>query len=70
MFYSDNYISLVPGETSTVTIEAATKDLQGEEPLVEVDGYNVQVKPLVGPVGVALNLNAQPSHWPESRIVP
>lgn len=70
VFYSDNYISLVPGETSTVTIEAATKDLQGEEPLVEVDGYNVQVKPLVGPVGVALNLNAQPSHWPESRIVP
>jgi beta-mannosidase len=70
VFYSDNYISLVPGESRTVSIEAATKDLQGEEPLVEVDGYNVDVKPLDGPVGVALNLNAQPSHWPESGIVP
>src|SRR5206468_7887104 len=40
VFYSDNYISLVPGESCTVSIEAATKDLQGEEALVEVDGYN------------------------------
>lgn len=70
VFYSDNYISLVPGESSTVVIEAATKDLQGDEPLVEVDGYNVDVKPVEGPVGIGLNLNAQPSHWPESKIVP
>jgi mannosylglycoprotein endo-beta-mannosidase len=70
VFYSDNYISLVPGESCTVSIDAATKDLQGEDPLVEVDGYNVDVKPLDGTVGVALNLNAQPSHWPVSGIVP
>jgi beta-mannosidase len=70
VFYSDNYISLVPGESCTLSIEAATKDLQGDEALVEVDGYNVDVKGLDGPVGVALNLNAQPSHWPESGIVP
>ena len=70
VFYSDNYISLVPGEGATVTIEAANKDLQGDEPLVEVDGYNVDVKPVDGPVGIALNSNAQPSHWPESTIVP
>jgi mannosylglycoprotein endo-beta-mannosidase len=70
VFYSDNYISLVPGESCTVSIESATKDLQGEDPLVEVDGYNLEVKPFEGPVGVALNLNAQPSHWPASRIVP
>jgi mannosylglycoprotein endo-beta-mannosidase len=69
-FYSDNYISLAPGKASTVTIEAENKDLQGDEPLVEVDGYNVDVKPVDGPVGIALNLNAQPSHWPESQIVP
>src|SRR5205085_11517429 len=68
VFYSDNYVSLVPGESCTVSIEAATKDLQGEDPLVEVDGYNVDVKAFEGPVGVALNLNAQPSHWPESQI--
>jgi beta-mannosidase len=70
VFYSDNYLSLVPGEGTTVTIEAATKDLEGQEPLIEVDGYNVDVKPVEGPVSIALNENAQPSHWPESNIVP
>jgi beta-mannosidase len=70
VFYSNNYISLVPGEAAAVTIEASTKDLQGDEPLVEVDGYNVDVNPVNGQVGVALNLNAQPEHWPESKIVP
>jgi mannosylglycoprotein endo-beta-mannosidase len=70
VFYSDKYISLVPGESSTVTIEAGTKDFQGDEPLIEIDGYNVDVKPVAGPVAVTLNLNAQPSNWPESNIVP
>jgi Glycosyl hydrolase 2 galactose-binding domain-like/Exo-beta-D-glucosaminidase Ig-fold domain/Glycosyl hydrolases family 2/Glycosyl hydrolases family 2, TIM barrel domain len=70
VFYSDNYISLVPGESVTVTIEAATKDLHGDEPLIEVDGYNVDVKPVEGSVAIALNKNAQPSHWPASDIVP
>ena len=70
VFYSDNYVSLTPGDSTSVRIEAATKDLQGEDPLVEIDGYNVDVKPLDGPVSVALNENAQPSHWPESNIVP
>jgi len=69
-FASDNYISLVPGESRTIQIEASTKDLQGDDPLVEVDGFNVDVKPLDGPVAIALNQNAQPSHWPESNIVP
>jgi mannosylglycoprotein endo-beta-mannosidase len=70
VFYSDNYISLVPGESSTVAIEAATKDLQGDLPLVELDGYNVDVKPVDGPVSIMANVNAQPSHWPASNIVP
>lgn len=70
VFYSENYISLVPDEVSTVTIECATKDLQGETPLIEVDGYNVAVKPVNGPVVIRLNENAQPSHWPASNIVP
>jgi mannosylglycoprotein endo-beta-mannosidase len=70
VFYSDNYISLVPGESSTVTIEAATKDLQGDQPLVEVDGFNVDVKPIDGPVAIAPNLNALPSHSPATEIVP
>ncbi len=70
VFYSDNYISLVPGESSTVSIEFATKDLQGDLPLIEVDGYNVDVKPVEGSVSVAANVNAQSAHWPTSKIVP
>jgi len=59
----------VPGESSTITIEAATKDLQGDLPLLELDGYNVDVKSLDGPVSIVANVNAQPSHWPASNIV-
>jgi len=70
VFYSDNYISLVPGDSSTVSIEAATKDLQGDLPLIELDGYNVDVNPVEGPVPIIANVNAQPSHWPTSNIVP
>jgi mannosylglycoprotein endo-beta-mannosidase len=69
VFYSDNYFSMTPGESTTVTIEAATKDLQGDDPLVEVDGFNVDVKPLEGAVSIAANVNAQPSHWPATNIV-
>jgi mannosylglycoprotein endo-beta-mannosidase len=69
VFYSDNYISLVPGESSTVAIEAAAKDLRGDAPLIELDGYNVDVKPVDGPVSIAANVNAQPKHWPASNIV-
>jgi mannosylglycoprotein endo-beta-mannosidase len=70
VFYSDNYVSLVPDESTTLTIEAAPKDLQGDEPLIEVDGYNLDVKPVDNPVSIITNANAQPSHWPESNIVP
>lgn len=70
VFYSDNYLSLVPGEERTVTVEFATKDLKGEKPLLQVDGFNVDVKPVTGPVAVTLNQNAQPMHWPASNLVP
>jgi mannosylglycoprotein endo-beta-mannosidase len=70
VFYSDNYISLLPGESAIVSIEAATKDLQGDLPLIEVDGYNVDVKPVDAPVSITANVNAQLSHWPASNIVP
>jgi mannosylglycoprotein endo-beta-mannosidase len=70
VFYSDNYMSLVPGESRTVTIQAATKDLNGEPAEVLVDGFNVDVAPSEGEVTVAPNLNALPSHWPATDIVP
>jgi beta-mannosidase len=70
VLYSDNYISLVPGETRSVTIEAATRDLGQGKPLLLVDGYNVDVQPVQGAVWIAPNLNAQPAHWPASNLVP
>ncbi len=69
VFYSDNYISLVPGESRTVTIEAAAKDLL-DEPLVTVDGFNVSVNPVVSPIAIMPNLNAQPLQWPATQLVP
>jgi mannosylglycoprotein endo-beta-mannosidase len=68
VFYSDNYLSLAPGESRTITIEAATKDVGGDG-LVLVDGFNVDVNPTTGPVAVRLNENAQPMHWPATSLV-
>jgi hypothetical protein len=68
-YYSDNYISLVPGETKTCWIEAAASDLKGESALVVVDGWNVAVHPSASiAVAVALNEDAQVSHWPSTGL--
>jgi mannosylglycoprotein endo-beta-mannosidase len=69
VFYSDNYLSLVPGESRTVTVEFATKDLGGERAWIEVDGFNVDVTRSDGVVSIGSNLNALPGHWPASGIV-
>jgi mannosylglycoprotein endo-beta-mannosidase len=65
-FYSDNYLTLVPGESRTVMIEAATKDFEKDGPEVLVDGFNVKIGDgaMVGP-----NVNADPMHWPASNLV-
>jgi hypothetical protein len=36
-FWSDNYFSLLPGESKTLTAKLAKQDLDGEEPLVVLD---------------------------------
>jgi hypothetical protein len=69
VYYSDNYISLVPNETRTVTIEAAVKDFNGEDPLVVFDGWNVTVAPgSSNGVSIAPNLEAQPDHSPATGL--
>jgi hypothetical protein len=40
-FYSDNYISLVPGETQTVEVEFDTALLEGQNPRLLVEGWNI-----------------------------
>jgi hypothetical protein len=62
VYYSDNYVSLLPGERRTITIDAALEDLGGAPPLVVVDGWNVTVKamdfPNAGGARIATNDNA------------
>ncbi|HVU27579.1 MAG TPA: malectin domain-containing carbohydrate-binding protein [Verrucomicrobiae bacterium] len=69
VYYSDNYVSLLPGESKTITIEAARSDLKGETPLVLVDGWNVAMNASTSHgATIALNENAQVSHWPETDL--
>jgi len=64
VYYSDNYVSLVPNENRTITIEAATADLKGETALVLVDGWNVSVAGSSSAgVDVGINVGAQVDHW-------
>lgn len=69
VYYTDNYISLTPGETKTITIEAAASDLKGEKPLIAVDGWNIAVTPFSShAAAIALNENAQVKHWPVTGL--
>ena len=68
-FYDGNYISLIPGESRVIRIQADTKDLHGEPALVMVDGWNVTVKPTVSEgTSVAPNVEADPAHWPVTNL--
>ena len=42
VIFSDNYISLLPGEHQTVTVEVRQEDTRGEEPDVVVEGYHLK----------------------------
>jgi hypothetical protein len=68
VYYSDNYVSLTPNESRTITIEAATSDLKGEA-LVLVDGWNVSVTGSKSKgVDVGVNVGAQVDHWPVTGL--
>jgi hypothetical protein len=43
-FYSDNYFSLMPGESKTVTVEFNHKYLKGGRPVFELSGWNTRVE--------------------------
>jgi beta-galactosidase/beta-glucuronidase len=69
VFASDNYVSLVGGETRTIAIDADLKALRGADALVLVDGWNVGVVPAAGKrVAVAPNVDAQVEHWPKTGL--
>jgi len=39
--YTDNYVSLWPGESTTITATYQTSDLGGQQPFLRIRGYNV-----------------------------
>jgi hypothetical protein len=39
--YSDNYVSLMPGERRTITTEVKDADTRGERPAIVLEGFNV-----------------------------
>jgi hypothetical protein len=41
VLYSDNYVSLMPGERRTVTADVTRADARGERPRAVVEGFNV-----------------------------
>jgi hypothetical protein len=68
-FYSDNYISLVPGESRTITITADASVFHGEDALVDFDGWNVTVAPATfAGVSVGANADADPETWAKTGL--
>jgi hypothetical protein len=41
VFWEDNYVTLLPGETRELTATYAPKDLGVAAPVVTVDGWNI-----------------------------
>jgi Exo-beta-D-glucosaminidase Ig-fold domain/Glycosyl hydrolases family 2/Glycosyl hydrolases family 2, sugar binding domain/Glycosyl hydrolases family 2, TIM barrel domain len=69
VFYSTNYISLAPGESRTIEIEADLKDLHGEEALIVLDGWNTSVsKASSKGVSIAPNFAADPANSPITNL--
>lgn len=69
VFYSSNYVSLTPGESKTITIEAAKEDLGGDTPQIALDGWNVTVRPNTAQ-SVQVVPNAQALVRTASALVP
>jgi len=42
VFFSDNYVSLMPGETRTITMSLKQQDTRGEKPCVVISGFNYE----------------------------
>ena len=69
VYYSDNYVSLVPGASKTIDIDAAEHDFHGEGTLIVVDGWNVTVAPASFPAAsIKPNLDAEPDLWPATGL--
>jgi hypothetical protein len=69
VFYDNNYVSLAPGESRTIQIEAGLKDLGGEDALLLLDGWNTSVAPdSAAGVLIAPNVDADPAHSKQTGL--
>ena len=69
VYYSDNYISLPPGASKTITIEASAADLKGESPYIALDGWNVTTtSKSSGGISFGNNTNALVSSVPAHQF--
>ena len=41
IFWDDNYFSLLPGEEKTVSVTFDSTDLDGKDPVLELEGFNI-----------------------------
>jgi hypothetical protein len=41
VFWEDNYFTLIPGEKRKIAVEFDQEDLQGENPVLVIDGWNI-----------------------------
>ena len=43
VFFSDNYFSLMPGEKKQIKMNLKNEDTRGENPQVEISGFNLTI---------------------------
>jgi len=69
VYYSTNYVTILPGESQTITIDVATADLHSEEALVVLDGWNTAVnKSSSNGISIEPNLEADPANSPVTNL--
>jgi exo-1,4-beta-D-glucosaminidase len=44
IYWDDNYVSLLPGESKTISATLSPADLQGDEPVLRVEGWNIKAR--------------------------
>jgi len=44
VFYSDNYVTLMPGESRSIRTELENADTRGETPRIMIEGFNIKSK--------------------------
>jgi hypothetical protein len=69
VYYDANYVTLVPGESRAINIDADLNDLHAEDALIVLDGFNTTIEPASSAgVSIAPNKDADPMQSPETGL--